>query len=311
MTTAVCFKYFFERNVDIAVIEAGLGGALDATNVLKRPLLSIITNIGLDHKNILGNSLEKIAMDKAGIIKKNSIAVCGEKRPGLRKLIEKCASNLNAGYFYSGDVRLYERGELLEYRGLTRLIKGISLPNKALYQKRNLKLALLSAEILESRCKDRLAIRLDDDLIRRAVSKFNNEGRFEIIKYKNTDVVLDGAHNPDGIKNLIASLRGVFTKNNFIIIFSVMKDKDYKAMLKRLASLGGVIFLTGLKNDRAINPVELEGALPSDKPFKEVFVSDNIGNSMASALKIGKKDDIIVICGSLYLVGEFKKAFLN
>ena len=311
LTTAICFQYFYEKNVDIAVIEAGLGGRLDATNIIDRPLLSVITNISMEHKDILGNSLKKIALEKAGIIKKNSLVVCGEKKRGISNLIKDCALSLNTAYFSSNDVRIFKKGYLYNYRGLNAEIKNIKMPNLASYQKYNLKLSLLSIEVLYEYFKKSIKIELNYNSIIKGILKFKNEGRFEVIKYKNNVIVLDGAHNPDGIKNLIISLRKNFKKNNFIIIFAVMKDKDYKTILRRLSVLEGKIIFAGLKSDRALSGSELEEFSSRNHYFKKIFLAEDIKEALNIAVNNKKEDDIIIVCGSLYLIGEFKKNIIN
>ena len=308
LTTAICFKYFFEKKVEVAVVETGLGGRLDATNIIKKPLVSVITNISADHKDILGNSLKKIALEKAGIIKKNSIAVCGEKNKKIRQIIKDYALGVNSLFFSSNTVKLIKKNFFYEYKGLNIDIKNIKNPNFALYQNENLKLAILVMEIISKYYSDVLKFNLNEGLLKSAVLKFKNEGRFEIIKYKNNDIILDGAHNPDGIKKLIISLKKVFPKNNVLIIFAVMKDKDYNAILKRLSLLGEKIIFTGLPdNERALKTKELKKISVDNKYFKDIFLSGGIKESLETALKIKSADDIVLICGSLYLIGEFKK----
>ena len=308
LTTAICFKYFFEKKVEVAVIETGLGGRLDATNIVKKPLVSVITNISADHKDILGNSLKKIALEKAGIIKKNSIAVCGERNKKIRQIIYDYALGANSLFYSYDKVKLIKKGFFYEYKGLNIDIKNIKNPNFALYQNDNLKLATLAVEIISKYYSKTLKFNLNEELLRRAVLKFKSEGRFEIIKYKNNYIILDGAHNPDGIKNLIFSLKKIFPNNNFVTIFAVMRDKDYNTILKRLSTLGGKIIFTGLcKNERALETKELKTISVINKYFKDIFISGGIKESLETALKIKSSDDIILICGSLYLIGEFKK----
>ena len=308
LTTAICFKYFFEKKVEVAVVETGLGGRLDATNIIKKPLVSVITNISADHKDILGNSLKKIALEKAGIIKKNSIAVCGEKNKKIRQIIKDYALGVNSLFFSSNTIKLIKKNFFYEYKGLNIDIKNIKNPNFALYQNENLKLAILVMEIISKYYSDVLKFNLNEGLLKSAVLKFKNEGRFEIIKYKNNDIILDGAHNPDGIKKLIISLKKVFPKNNVLIIFAVMKDKDYNAILKRLSLLGEKIIFIGLPdNERALKTKELKKISVDNKYFKDIFLSGGIKESLETALKIKSADDIVLICGSLYLIGEFKK----
>ena len=311
LTTAICFLYFFEKKVDVAVIETGLGGRLDATDIIKKPLLSVITNISMDHENILGSSLRKIALEKAGIIKRNSVAVCGEKKNKIAGIIKNYALSLKADYISSNDVKLFKKGDLYSYKGLNIEIKNIKLPNLASYQKYNLKLGLLSIEILYMYYKKSLKLKLNYNLVRSGILKFKNEGRFEIIKYKNRDVILDGAHNPDGIKNLVISLQKFFKKKNFIIIFAVMKDKDYKTILKRLSVLEGEIIFAGLNNERALDVNDLKKLSLQNHYFKKVFTADNIKDALESAAESKKKEDAILVCGSLYLIGEFKKTIIN
>ncbi len=311
LTTAVCFKYFEEQHVDIAIIEAGLGGKLDATNVIKKPLLSVITNISMDHKDILGNSLKKIAIDKAGIVKKGSFVATGEKKTKIKGVIKERALTLDVPFFSTEQVKLYKIKNLYNYSGLKLILKGIKLYNQAWYQKYNLGLALLSLEIIYNNYKDILGLKIKKNLIKTGISKFNNEGRFEIIKYKNYDLILDGAHNPDGIKNLIISLQRGFKNSKFVIIFAVMKDKDYKTMLRRLSALNGSIIFTDLNMDRAKNIKELESASKEHNYFKNTFCSKNIKEGLDLAFKYKEKNDLILICGSLYLIGEFKRIVLN
>ncbi|MCL4542971.1 MAG: bifunctional folylpolyglutamate synthase/dihydrofolate synthase [Deltaproteobacteria bacterium] len=311
LTTAICFKYFEERHVDVAIIEAGLGGRLDATNVVKKPLLSVITNISMDHEDILGHSLKKIALDKAGIIKQGSLVVTGEKKVKIKGLIKERALSLNVPFFSTERIKLYRTKNLYNYNGLKLALKGIKLHNKAWYQKYNLGLALLSVEIVYDNYKDILRLDIKEDLIKKGISKFNNEGRFEIINYKNSTLILDGAHNPDGIKSLIVSLKRVFKNGKFIIIFAVMKDKNYKTMLKRLAGLNGSIIFTGLNNDRVNDIKKLESFSKKYNYFKNTFRSKNIKEGLDLAFKCKEEDDLILLCGSLYLIGEFKELKKN
>ncbi|HEC24717.1 MAG TPA: bifunctional folylpolyglutamate synthase/dihydrofolate synthase [bacterium] len=311
LTTAMCFQYFFEQKVDIAIIEAGLGGRLDATNVIKQPLISIITNVAMDHKNILGNSLKRIALEKAGIIKKNSIIVSGDRKNKTKNIIGEYASGLNAAYFSADDVKIFKKKDFYDYYGLKLRIKNIELNNKALYQKYNLRLGIFSAEILNKYYKNSLNLELNENFTRKGISKFYNEGRFEIIKHKNSCIVLDGAHNPEGIRSLILSLRRVFSNRNFIIIFAVMKDKDYETILRRLSSLSGELYFIALNDDRALSKEELNTFLKNHNYFKNVFIFESIKDALESAVRNKNKDDVLLVCGSFRLLGEFKRTVVS
>ncbi len=311
LTTAMCFQYFFEQKVDIAIIEAGLGGRLDATNVIRQPLISIITNVAMDHKNILGNSLKKIALEKAGIIKENSIVVSGDRKNRTKNIIGEYASGLNAAYFSADDVKIFKKKDFYDYYGLKLRIKNIELNNKALYQKYNLRLGIFSAEILNKYYENGLNLKLNEKSTRKGISKFYNEGKFEIIKHKNSDIVLDGAHNPEGIRSLILSLRRVFSNRNFIIIFAVMKDKDYETILRRLSSLSGELYFIALKDDRALSKEELNTFLKNNDYFKNVFIFESIKDALESAVRNKGEDDVLLVCGSFRLLGEFKRTVVS
>lgn len=313
LTTAICFKYFFDNKVDIAIIEVGLGGGMDATNIVKNPLLSIITNISLDHCDILGNTLKKIAKDKSGIIKRGCPVVVGEKRSSLKSVIKERAVSLNSDFFPVNMVKFSKTKKegFYNYNGLYLNIKSINIGFQALYQKRNLTIALLALDVLKKKYGKLLNINLKESSVKSSICKFINEGRFERVKYKGREVILDGAHNPDGIKNLLISLRSLYAGRNFTYIFSVMKDKDYKKMLRYLAGNGGNIILTGLdcNNERQADLNRLNIFTGTISGFDSVLTVNGILNALDAAIKINRhKESVIVICGSLFLIGEFKQA---
>ncbi len=311
LTTAICFKYFEEKKADIAVIEAGLGGSLDATNVIKRPLISVITNISMDHSAILGHSLKKIAADKAGIIKRNSVIITGESKKKIKELIFNYAVRMDSKAYSTDMIRLTKKGGLYCYDGLYNSIDGITLSNKALYQKYNLKTALLSVEVLFELYKDLICKTLEKDLVRKGLNSFKHEGRFEIIRLKGRTVILDGAHNPDGIEKLAGSLKAYFKNSKWTIVFAVMQDKDYKTMLRRLSKLGAVIIFTKISNDRSADPFRLKVEADKLPGFKRSYITKNLEEAASVAFNIKSGSEAILVCGSLYLIGEFKKLYLN
>ncbi len=315
LTTAICFKYFKEKNVDIAVIEAGLGGMLDATNIIEKPLISIITNISIDHSEILGNSYKKIALDKAGIIKENSIMITGERKTAVREILINEAIKKNALYFSTNLIKITHVKNIYNYYGLYGSFENILFPSFASYHKYNLSVALLSIEILFKYYKDKINKNLSKELVKKGISHFKNEGRFEIIYVKDKTVVLDGAHNPDGIKSLISSLKNIYKNYHYIFIFGVMKDKDYKTMLRRLANSINLnyttdIIFTNVDNERSMDSTFLKEYSDNLKYFNNSYAVKNIKEAINKAFKIYSKKNnnkIIVICGSLYLLGDFKK----
>ena len=174
---------------------------------------------------------------------------------------------------------------------------------------------MLSIEILFKYYKDKINKNLSKELVKKGISHFKNEGRFEIIYVKDKTVVLDGAHNPDGIKSLISSLKNIYKNYHYIFIFGVMKDKDYKTMLRRLANSINLnyttdIIFTNVDNERSMDSTFLKEYSDNLKYFNNSYAVKNIKEAINKAFKIYSKKNnnkIIVICGSLYLLGDFKK----
>ncbi len=319
LTTAICFKYFKEKNVDIAVIEAGLGGMLDATNIINKPLLSIITNISIDHSEILGNSYKKIALDKAGIIKRNSIFITGERKAAVREILINEAIHKKAMYFSTNLIKITHQKNLYNYYGIDSSFENILLPSYASYHKYNLSVVLLSIEVLFKYYKNKIYNKnLSEECVKKGISNFKNDGRFEILNIHNAAVILDGAHNPDGIKNLISSLKNIYKKSNYIFVFGVMKDKDYKTMLRRLSNsvsedcTADIIF-SNVDNERSMDAKLLKEYSDNLKYFNSSYAAADIKEAMNRAFQLYNAADgdsrrrIIAVCGSLYLLGDFKK----
>jgi dihydrofolate synthase / folylpolyglutamate synthase len=293
-TTALAFEYFKREKVDIAVIETGLGGRLDSTNVLL-PLLSIITNIAYDHTDQLGSSLAKIAFEKAGIIKPGVPVVTGCE--GIsQQIIEDRAKELqcrvhtlNQGFSYekTGDQRL-------AYRGISRNFEDVFVNLYGDHQLANCSLALCAAEILAS-----LGFFVQDDAILRALSRVAWQGRLEKVK-EGPLVLLDAAHNPHGVHALSEFLHTHFQDKKKILIFGVMKDKEYEKMLEEILPSMDTVIFTKPDTERALSPYSMHAYL------ENAIIIDNMRGALEKAKSEATEKDLILVTGSFYTIGEAK-----
>ena len=260
--TAVMFEYFAENNVDYAVIEVGLGGKYDSTNVISNPLCSIITTIDLDHTDRLGDTIEKIAEEKSGIIKTNCPVVVSKNNKGFEIIKSHTTNNqlfIAKKYNYN------------------------DLSLKGNYQKENLNLALTSIELLLPN--------LDKNIIQNALKHVVHHGRFEY--FENKKILVDGAHNPNGIKVLRENLNIYFKNYKKRFIFGCLKNKNYPEMINLLFEKNDEIYFNHFNHQNSATYDELSSVCKY--PSKEY-------NG-----KLPKFDGITVICGSLYMINEVSK----
>jgi len=298
LVTAMAFQYFHNKNVDFAVIEVGLGGRYDATNIVD-PLITIITNVSLEHEKILGKKVKDIAGEKAGIIKKGVPVVTAATGDALSVVKEKAADN-NASLEIV-DSKRWKRihGSMT---GQEFLIKGsltehhVNTPLLGQYQGENITLATATIEQLQMN-----GMYLTDDAIIKGIEKTVNPGRMEIVGTKPT-VLLDGAHNIVGIELLKKTLEEDFVYEKLILVLGILSDKNIQEMLDIITPLADTVIVTKSHNKRACNPSKLKELIGE----KEVVVKDEISDAIDHGKKIAKKQDLICITGSLFTVGEVK-----
>ena len=304
ITVAMAFDYFVQQKVDIAVVEVGLGGRFDSTNIIT-PELSIITNIGWDHMNILGDSLEKIAFEKAGIIKKNIPVVIGETLPVTRAVFEKIAREKKATIFSATQSRNVVGWEWQKHE----LIVEVAEPGKTdhkkyhldlpgIYQSKNLLTVLEACSVLKV-----LKYDIGENDIRNGLQKAKRvtglHGRWEII-HEHPTIVLDVGHNDDGINQIVQQLE-LTTYHELHIIIGMVKDKEINKVLSLLPHSAHYYF-TRAQIPRAL-PVDILQSKANDQNLKgEVFPEVNAAIKAARAR--AHKDDLILVCGSVFLVGE-------
>jgi dihydrofolate synthase/folylpolyglutamate synthase len=300
--TAVAFVYFQRRRVDIAVLEVGLGGRLDATNVCK-PLVSIITNIAFDHTDYLGNTLESITHEKAGIIKQNGICLTAAKQKKVLEALKEVCRRRRAKFYCLGcDIKIKKQKDgFFTYQGFNRNLKNLTIPLQGDHQLSNAAVALATIELCEKK-----GFRIDDAAIYTGLKNTHWEARMEVLQNQPL-FLLDGAHNPAGINVLCRSLKKDFSYRRLILIFGSLADKDYRRMLQKIIPLAPIIILTQLKTKRAV-PVDdiMETVKKMGYP---VIVTENVKQAIERAQAMAKKQDLICATGSFYLAGEVKQAF--
>jgi dihydrofolate synthase/folylpolyglutamate synthase len=302
--TALAFIYFAEQKADIAVIETGLGGRFDATNVIKKPLTCAITSIAKEHQEILGTEIEKIAFEKAGIIKDDAYVVCGK----LPKKAITAVKNKSNPYLYGKDFKAVNNessrdAQKFDYTSTNTKLKNIEIRLLGRHQVINASIAIFAAGLLNKK-----GYYLSETHIRTGLKNAVWQGRFDIRKIdsnnKNFELIIDGAHNLQGLNAFFETFEQLgFSKKKRIFIFSVMKEKKYKCMVKKIASFAKKVILPRINNDRALNPEVLK------KEFSKYITQNKIctADSVKSACDMISDNEPSAAVGSLYLVGEILK----
>ena len=303
LTFVMALEYFATEKVDIAIIETGLGGRLDSTNVIT-PELSIITNIGYDHMDILGDTLEKIAYEKAGIIKSGVPVVIGEVLPETRTVFEKKSKKTGSPILFAQEAftiisatNEHDTLKVVVNSKENDLVESYMLDLPGLYQQKNLLTVLTSVNILRNKFS------ISDEDIHEALSNIKKytglHGRWDIIN-EHPKIVLDVAHNEDGIKNLVNQINhSVF--NHLHIVFGMVKDKEIEKVLSLLPKSANYYF-TKSQIARALPEEEL---LSRAQKFNlNGTAHTEVNEALKAAIAKALKDDLIIVCGSVFVVGE-------
>ena len=300
LATALAFLYFSRCEVDMAIVEVGMGGRLDATNLVS-PEVSIITNISMEHQKYLGNDLKSIASEKGGIIKEGGVCVTAARgRKAIDTLEEICRQRKAVLYRIGRDIRVRRSGRgSFSYYGINKRYSGLSLSLTGRHQIENAALALAAVEVLTAK-----AVGIGDTSVVEGLRDVRWDGRLELVS-RRPRIVVDGAHNPAGISSLCSSLLTDFSYRRLIVVFGVLYDKDYVGMLKRLMPLADKIVLTKPKEERAACTEDLLSVASLHHGHIEVV--DDTGDALARARSLAGADDLVCVTGSLYLVGEIKK----
>jgi len=310
--TALAFYYFYLQKVDFAVLEVGMGGRLDATNVVN-PLVSAITQISYDHTDKLGNSLVSIAREKAGIIKKNGVIITSPQPPEVLSVLEEISSSMGARIYQvvapgspEGKdrivpVKVYAdyRGQIFHVKGLFRNYYSLTLPLLGDHQIINAATAVGMVELLKLH-----SLEIGEEFIRDGLAKVNWSGRLEIVQEKPW-IVVDGAHNVASAHCLRKAIQDLFHYRNLYLILGISLNKDIAGIGKELCLFANRVILTRASNARAADPHFLKEVL------KDVCSDPVITTDVLSALTFARMqaepEDLICITGSLYVVGEVLK----
>lgn len=308
--TTMAFLYFYEKKVDFAIMEVGLGGRLDATNVCQ-PLVSVITHIDFDHTDRLGNTLAEIAGEKGAIIKQNTPVVSAGQFPDAQDVIKKIARERGSPLYIYGKeigatlISSQLRGNYFNYRGISNNIDNLFIPLAGDIQIENASLAIATTELLNN-----IGFVITTDDIIKGVASSKWPGRFEIVKEKPL-VILDGAHNPDGVKQFIKNLKKLVPDKRIIAVLGVFQDKDYINILKNIVPQVDQVILTMADNPRATPTAVLAEEVRHYINYDSIIETNDVETAINKSLQIAREDGVICITGSLYTVGEAKAYFLE
>ncbi len=325
-TTALAMLWFAERQVDIVILEVGLGGRLDATNVVT-PLLSIITNVSMDHEAHLGNTLAEVAFEKAGIIKPGVPVVSGVNADESLEVVERTCRERGAPLYLFGrdfqqdstSAALWSFVSSAGGRTITGLHSGLA----GGYQLVNSAVALAALDLLGGK-----GFPVGDDTIRAALPEVRWPGRLEEFCLSEPELIeidcpgnaddrqnfrhylLDGAHNPAGVESLIEYLQSRDDFNNLVMVWASMADKDYASSLAAVAPLCRRLIFTRPEEERSAHPDVLVKALPPEYRAKALSV-DGVAEALARARALAAGNDLICVAGSLYLIGAARTILLG
>ncbi|PKL84475.1 MAG: dihydrofolate synthase [Ignavibacteriae bacterium HGW-Ignavibacteriae-1] len=308
ITTVMAFKYFADNQTDICIIETGMGGRFDSTNILM-PLLTIITSIGIDHTEFLGETKELIAFEKAGIIKASTPCIIGESAVELAHVFQNAAKQVNADLIFAGDRYNFEN---ISYNSNFKTSARAVSVNKSFdivsvlpgnHQLSNLKSSLTAIDLLID-----LGYKIDEMTVRNGIENvYNNTGltgRIQTIREKPL-LLLDVSHNPEAISELLKTIKlHSGDKQKFTIIFGAMADKDIRSMLEILKPITQRLFLSKLKIDRAESPENI-AQMAAELQFGEIVQFEDVKSAYESIA-----DDDTIITGSFYLAGEMSELIL-
>jgi dihydrofolate synthase/folylpolyglutamate synthase len=295
--TVMAFVYFARQQVEVAVVEVGLGGRLDATNMVT-PLVSVITTISKDHEAYLGPDELSIAGEKGGIIKPLVPVICGRMSDAVSRLLKEIASGRGSrAYFLGSDFRFSLKNEgLFDYTGIKQEYSNLKLTLRGRYQRVNASLVLATLELVQSRFP------VGEEFLREGLATVHWPGRFEVMLVRPM-VILDGAHNSEGIAALIDALSEIRQARRVKLLFAAMADKEWELMVQALAKAVDEIVFTRVGMARSAEPEHLAEKLIGARAHR-VIRDPQVG--LKALLDESQGDDVIVVAGSLYLLGEVR-----
>ncbi|MEB3025216.1 folylpolyglutamate synthase/dihydrofolate synthase family protein [Parvimonas sp. M13] len=301
LVTAVAFLYFYREKCDFAIMEVGLGGRLDATNVVDKPLITLITSISFDHQQFLGNTIKEISLEKAGIIKDGVPLVLYSQDTEIMDNIIRVAKSKNSKVIVNdlSKIKILENnksGQIIDYKEF----RNLKINLLGSHQVKN---ATISLELLLELRK--MGFEISNESIYNGFLTVTWPCRFELVS-KSPDFILDGAHNIDGIEKFISNINFYYKDSRKIAIFGVLEDKDYNEMLERIIPYFDMFLTVRPDSERAMEAYELKDKIEA-LTEKKVYSFDNYQDAIDKSFEISSKDDVISAFGSLYFVGEVRK----
>lgn len=298
--TAIGLVYFAKQQVDMAVVEVGLGGRFDATNVVDKPLLSVITSIGFDHMDVLGNTLGEIAFEKAGIIKPGRPVVTYPQLSEAISVLRQVSKDRNALLYevFPDQINVKEsslEGNFFDFRYKGREYKDLRLNLIGEHQLLNAATALTAIEVVRG-----LGVLVPETSIYQGLARTKWPGRLEKV-YQNPLIIIDGAHNAAGASALADTISKYFDKEEVTLVLGILNDKEVDAVVSKVCPLAHTTVTTKPDNPRAMDPEQL-----SSKALEycdRVITEPKIPDAIDKAIDIAGHQGVVLICGSLYLAG--------
>ncbi len=301
LITAIAFLYYLREKCDVVVLECGLGGRLDATNVIEGNELSVITNIALDHTEILGDTVEKIAGEKAGILK-GAPCVLGTAPEGAREVIASACREKDLPLVCADraieleNVRYGRDGIRFAYKG-----EELFVPLCGVYQETNVRTVLAAVEELR-----KAGWKISDEALKTGLANVEWHGRFETLR-RDPPLIFDGAHNPDGVAAAAATCRALYAGERILLVTGVMKDKSYDVMASSLASIASIAYTGAPQTPRSLPAEDWAAALQN--AGLEAVPCPSIREAVFAACRDAKENGGVVLCaGSLYSYAEIRDA---
>jgi dihydrofolate synthase/folylpolyglutamate synthase len=308
VVTAMGFDYFSRENIDVGVIEVGLGGRLDSTNVIT-PETSVITPISFDHTAELGNTLCQIAGEKAGIIKEGGTTVSAPQHEEAYRVIEETCIKKRNTLFAVGKEILYELkdysfyGSTFDLKGMIGEYKNLKLSLAGKYQIINASTAVGAVETLIMK-----GINIDEEAIFKGMEKTRWPGRLEMIS-RMPRILLDAAHNLSGISTLREAIEHDLEYDKLILVIGILKDKDYKGMLEMIIPLADIVIATKPDNPRALDTETLVKEI--SRYGVKVYKEDSIEDAVETACSVAGLQDLVCFTGSIYMIGRVRTIIIN
>ncbi len=302
--TALAFKWYAENNCDIVVLETGMGGTLDSTNVVKDTLVSVITSISYDHTAILGETLSEISAQKAGIIKQNSSTVYFRQGDVSDEVIAEFAKKANSDLIYADEFKLEITEKSIEHTKFICDNKELTIHLIGEHQTKNARLALGAVNQLI----DKYDFNISNENIIAGFKKAEMPARLELM-CKEPIVLVDGAHNPNGMQALANAIKEYLPNKKIICIMGMLTDKDSNSSLEYIDNLIDTVITLEPNNPRKQTSKEL--AEKAVKFFDKVYPMDSYSEAIEKALDLADNDSAVLVCGSLYLAAELRPLIAN